>query len=144
MSKVDIGEKAYSDSDRLWCLISMPVAARATRNYTCPVMDPFVKGNKDVARFYSLRESRPRTYVINIVGKYLMLHRASCWHFSFPGGIPNDMPAKMVSDDRRELEDWATGQGGKPFRVCSHCGLLATYPEAQKRGSLTAEAPSPA
>lgn len=65
--------------------------------------------------------NHPDSFVVNIRGRDLMLHVASCGHFKF--ARPNEITfaPKRASFDRQELIDWAKQPRGGAYRICSTC-----------------------
>lgn len=80
----------------------------------------------DDGGFFAWRRNNPDGYFINSDRSprptYLMLHRASCPHFTDNPEIhwTKDY-VKFCSPDRGDLEEWAAGAAGGEVTLCRTC-----------------------
>ena len=63
-------------------------------------------------------QNNPSGYVLNIKGKLVMLHRATCLHFRPYEGYGRANNPKQSSLDKHALETWAINRG---LVLCSSC-----------------------
>jgi hypothetical protein len=72
-------------------------------------------------RFLQWRSSYPESFVLNIRGQSCMLHRASCWHFSFRDDEMILFAPKRAAFNKEKLEEWARAQRSMQYTVCRDC-----------------------